>query len=430
MQGIRIILAVMLLPICYAEPWSFALVSDSYGGLEWSLKTSMENAHEEDDSIKFIIASGDIVAGEIVDSYFDDSLLKYYPGQRHVPWIQSVGNHNTDQTDYMDYLEKTLGPRIQQIPGIENFRQGPYDNKKTLARKYTTFSFDYKNAHFVFYNQYYEDDRWDDMGCLYDEVTSWVEEDLQETKQPIKFVIGHEPAFPCQPEENRHCSDSLDNIRCPDNEPNGVSPNRPARDQFWQMLNDNQVTAHIVGHTHQYCARVVKSLDDFPGIDCKNGKCSCESWNCYCDNEQRLAQIKTGEELTSKDGVIELDTGITGSWGHYTVINIDGNTVEFSSYQYNRDKVTFPLIRQFTYQAAAECNSDNDCETLECKEASCVNGACEYTDLDCPKPVEPKIVTKYALREVLESLILWKNGLASRDNLDRTVSGWLTAYSS
>jgi hypothetical protein len=189
-----------------------------------------------------------------------------------------------------------------------------------------------------------------------------------------------------------------------------------------------------VGHTHQYCARAIKSLDDFPGIDCKNGKCSCDNWNCYCDNEQRLAQIRTGDSLTKEDGVIELDTGITGSWGHYTIINMEGNSVRFSSYEYNRDKVTFPLIRQFTYFADSECSIDSDCEQLECKAANCISGACEYIDLDCHKLTEPETETikrtTYGFREVLESLILWKNGLTSRSNLDKTVNSWLTAYSS
>ncbi|MBT8368329.1 MAG: metallophosphoesterase [Deltaproteobacteria bacterium] len=61
----------------------------------------------------------------------------------------------------------------------------------------------------------------------------WIERDQSPSQKPSKFVIGHEPAYP----QFRRAGDSLD-----------ADP--LMRDDFWQILSENNVTAFISGHTH------------------------------------------------------------------------------------------------------------------------------------------------------------------------------------
>ena len=67
------------------------------------------------------------------------------------------------------------------------------------------------------------------------QLRTWLTNDLAANTKPYVFVFGHEPAFPY----NRHIGDSLDA--------------HPAnRDAFWQVLEDEDVQAFFVGHTHYY----------------------------------------------------------------------------------------------------------------------------------------------------------------------------------
>ena len=105
----------------------------------------------------------------------------------------------------------------------------------------TTFSFDYQNAHFSVLNQYCDTagDTASD-GDIPDYLYNWLAADLAATSLPVKFVIGHEPAFPQPDQDNgriRHEGDSLNQY--------------PAhRDRFWDLLRAQQVAAYLCGHTH------------------------------------------------------------------------------------------------------------------------------------------------------------------------------------
>jgi predicted phosphodiesterase len=93
----------------------------------------------------------------------------------------------------------------------------------------TIFSFDTENAHFVITNQYWNYPK----GGYTSEQLEWIDEDLQASQQPYKFVFGHEPAFPL----DRHEGSSLN-----------IDPSM--RNEFWEILADNDVLAFFCGHTH------------------------------------------------------------------------------------------------------------------------------------------------------------------------------------
>jgi hypothetical protein len=121
------------------------------------------------------------------------------------------------------------------LPNIVN--SGPANGVET------NYSFDYGDAHFTVINEYYDgtSDTATD-GDVPDALHNWLNNDLSNTLQPIKFVIGHEPAFPQVDEQSgrlRHGDDSL-------------NAHEANRDRFWQTLVDWGVIAYICGHTHNF----------------------------------------------------------------------------------------------------------------------------------------------------------------------------------
>jgi hypothetical protein len=144
-------------------------------------------------------------------------------------WYPVVGNHESEND------MKWIRGAFHSLPYIVN--DGPVKCEET------TYSFDYKNAHFVILNEYYngiEDKKTD--GDIVPELLGWLKNDLDKNTKPFIFVFGHEPAFPMPDEywkNERHYGDSLDKYA-------------GNRDAFWDLLEDKHVIAYICGHTHRY----------------------------------------------------------------------------------------------------------------------------------------------------------------------------------
>ncbi|MBU0758781.1 MAG: metallophosphoesterase [Candidatus Omnitrophica bacterium] len=175
----------------------------------------------------FHISAGDIepvsVARRIIDEEFGADMV----------WYPVLGNHELDDASGSDV--EWIKKEFHSLPYIVN--SGPVNSEET------TYSFDYKNAHFVVLNEYYDgaSDRGGD-GDIVPELLSWLRDDLDKNTKPAIFVLGHEPAFPLPDEywkSIRHYGDSLD--KYPEN-----------RDAFWSLLEEKKVAAYICGHTHRY----------------------------------------------------------------------------------------------------------------------------------------------------------------------------------
>jgi hypothetical protein len=266
--------------------------------------------------------------------------------------------------------------RIQtQLPGMSNFRMGPFDDSMPNAREGSTYSFEYGNAHFVIINQYYATGAGSSTACVYDAWYNWLVEDLAQNQQPLVFVVGHEPAFP---RGSRHCGDSLDEDDCGGNYLDWDNPARPLRDKFWALLNSHNVVAHFAGHEHAASARVIKDLDDFPGIH-RNGPddyyCDDPHWNCYCNNEADLAEIGNNDTITPSQGVIEYNNGISRDNGDFHVIEIDGHTIRFYMYEdvTEGESQTLNLVRTFSYDASSLSDADNDVYVDNSLDADCLS---------------------------------------------------------
>jgi predicted phosphodiesterase len=152
-------------------------------------------------------------------------------------WYPVVGNHELPGEGF----EENLGDNMNWL---RNFDLGEVNGGPSGCPT-TTYSFDFNAAHFVILNEYC-DSGGDDVtdGDIPDHLYNWLDNDLNETNQPIIFVFGHEPAYPMPDADNgrlRHEYDSL----------NQYTSNR---DRFWNFLRNYSVLAYICGHTHNYSA--------------------------------------------------------------------------------------------------------------------------------------------------------------------------------
>jgi len=176
----------------------------------------------------FMVSPGDIDPPDLVYSDIQTFIDPNYP------WYPVVGNHEAETDSDMTWL-RTFNMNGSLLPNIVS--RGPANGVET------NYSFDYGDAHFTVLNEYYDgtSDTATD-GDIPTALHDWLVADLTATSKPVKFVIGHEPAFPQPDEESgrlRHQDDSL-------------NVHEANRDQFWQTLVNNAVTAYICGHTHNF----------------------------------------------------------------------------------------------------------------------------------------------------------------------------------
>jgi cysteine-rich repeat protein len=369
---------------CYdpGNTFSFFTWSDSYTGAGESAVIDMF-----DDAVnrtkypgrivpRFWIAVGDIPFMANGDTRLDDlnDVLSNSPGGQNYPfacaasngkypYFVALGNHDVDgysgtinttpQSQY-DYWSNVVGPRLDStLVGIENFRVGPSNGHDNL----TTYSFDYRNAHFVIVNQYHGDPDYptfSPVACIRPSLYSWIDQDLARTTKPMKFVFGHEPAWsfcsnlggyggefcPLTDVDNqnpafrprpyssegawfeaygRHWGDSLDDFRCP----------AGSREAFWAMLARHNVVAHYVGHTHTYSSRLVQ------GDGTRRNDVS--------------AYAKTGAAFDSRDGVWEIDSAQAhnSAGAVYVLTTVRDTVVTFEAYDRLGDE-PFRLIETWS----------------------------------------------------------------------------------
>ena len=185
---------------------------------------------------EFMLSPGDIDPPVDIRWSIDKYLGKDYI------WYPVLGNHEIETESDMEYLRE-YNAGGNELPYIINM--GPEGTEETM------YSFDYGNSHFVILNQYY--DGTCDVcvdGDINDPIYRWLRRDLAKTDKNNIFIFGHEPAF-VQPDEYngrvRHNGDSLDKYRS-------------TRDRFWNLLEDEKVTAYFCGHTHNYSSVLINNV--------------------------------------------------------------------------------------------------------------------------------------------------------------------------
>jgi hypothetical protein len=174
----------------------------------------------------FMISPGDVDPPSAVREVISNVLGEDYP------WYPVVGNHELEDSSFMDYL-RNYNKNGNALPNI--IRGGPDGSVET------TYSFDWGNNHFVVLNQYY--DGQSDMGTdgdLVPELLEWLETDLANNEKKHIIVFGHEPLISIPDMDNgrlRHQYDSLNKYP-------------KSSFQFHQLLKKYNVTAYICGHSH------------------------------------------------------------------------------------------------------------------------------------------------------------------------------------
>jgi len=217
-------------------------------------------------------------------------------------WYPIIGNHEEGTGADMQWLraeyDNANGSLVRaplSDPSMTN-ADGP------VGTQHVCYTWDYGNAHFIAMNQYWNggptegtgtDISKDDTAASGDVVAAlrtWLAADLAANTKPFVFVFGHEPAFPA----NRHVGDSLDQY--PDN-----------RDAFWQVLEDADVHAFFVGHTHYYS----KHLGDKDGI---GDVWQFDAGNAGNDPDPSDGMTFFDITVGSQSATIDVWRNKTGSW--------------------------------------------------------------------------------------------------------------------
>ncbi len=185
----------------------------------------------------FMVTTGDVLPAADARWTIDQVLGEDYL------WFPLPGNHDFGLADLRFLQNYEYDPNGPAEPNIVNWGPEPCPR--------TTYSFDYKNAHFIALNVYCNEEApWGIDGSITDTIYDWLVTDLAETTQEHVFVFGHEPAFPqpdAQTGRENHLYESLDQYR-------------DARDRFWALLQDHNVLAYVHGHTHGYNALEIEGV--------------------------------------------------------------------------------------------------------------------------------------------------------------------------
>jgi hypothetical protein len=190
----------------------------------------------------FLFFAGDLVFGYTNDSLALDRELKGWVAlyqasplaSSGVELVTLPGNHETDNLAKVAYSPGERTWLRDMAPYITRGGNGPTaGGADALATDQSklTYSFDFKDAHFVTLNT-------DPVGKDWHVPTAWVAADLAAAKaRGVKhiFAIGHKPAYPY-----------------PTVPTDGLSFDVPARDAFWSVLANNQVEAMFSAHNHVF----------------------------------------------------------------------------------------------------------------------------------------------------------------------------------
>lgn len=327
--------------------WSFIIVTDAAGGFMNKMRGAIDHGLANNDDVKFIACTGDLeiyfegASGQVGLEPYLHSIASYFPpedGITRFPWFDVPGNHNCDDstatTRYVTHFANVLGPYYAtQLPGMENFKEGPYDTTGTypVAKRYTTYSFDYGDAHFMFWNQFYKQAvDGSEYACVYDIMYDWFKQDLQQNTKPIIFVFGHKATWmPTEEEQggcNRHCNDGFQSeYYCPGR--------TQYRDSLWNLFRKYNVAVEFAGHDHRYNVKVVDSSNAFDSLmalpDNEGVYCYSE-WQYphiadYCNPPVSFAQA-LDTVITPEDGTIEHINAFNGT-APYQLIRVDGTQV-------------------------------------------------------------------------------------------------------
>ncbi len=232
MKRFTLVLALAVLTgvgaVSSAETVRFAVVGDTQGFdnadalNEQVFSKIVGEVMSADPAVEFVVQMGDKVWG----THDPAGMAEEFQQWREIakPWYESdflgakvygvPGNHDQSSSDASGEIWQAAFPELPE--------NGPDNDKKM------TYSFDMGPCHIAVVNT-------SKPGRGHQVDLEWLANDLANSHQPIKLVMGHEPAYPM----GMHAKGSLDALP-------------ELRDQFWQLLVQNGVKAYFCGHEHTY----------------------------------------------------------------------------------------------------------------------------------------------------------------------------------
>ncbi|HEY4133392.1 MAG TPA: metallophosphoesterase [Gemmatimonadaceae bacterium] len=247
----------------------------------------------------FLFFAGDLVFGYTSDSTALDRELKGWIALYQASPLASAGvelvtvpgNHETDNLAKVAYGP---GERVWLRDMAQYITRGGNGPTAGGADGFTTdqsklsYSFDFKDAHFVTINT-------DPVGKDWHAPTQWLSTDLASARSKGAkhiFVIGHKPAYsyPTVPTD-------------------GLAFDVPARDAYWAALETNHVEGMFSAHNHTYFRQQPTG----------------HTW-----------QVIAGNGGTPLDATIDPTIPSTGAYFGYTVVTVT-NSGRVYSKSYGRD---------------------------------------------------------------------------------------------
>lgn len=211
----------------FEKSFSFAVLGDTQrfepGHQSGDIQSTVKQLNEMQPN--FIVALGDLVGS--CDAEACQTKLKSWKeqlGQLISKTYVVMGNH--DRTD------KEASDEAWQ-KNFEMPHNGPTGFEDSV------YSFDFANSHFVILNSVKPQEN-----AINDVQLTWLQQDLSNNQNKKNFVFVHEPAFPV----NHKIDSSLD-----------AEPKQ--RDQFWNLLQQYQVTAVFAGHEHLYARSKIQGVN-------------------------------------------------------------------------------------------------------------------------------------------------------------------------
>jgi hypothetical protein len=248
----------------------------------------------------FFFFAGDEVLGYTNDSTELDRELKgwiavYKASPLATSGVELVAVPGNHETQNVAKVSTAVGERVwlrNMTAYIGRGGNGPAAggaDKLATDQSKLSYSFDFKDAHFVTLNT-------DPVGNDWHVPTAWVSTDLSAARSRGAkhiFVIGHKPAYPY-----------------PTVPTDGLTFDMPARDAYWNVLQTNQVEAMLSAHNHVFYRQQPTA-----------GK----TW-----------QIIAGNGGTALDATIDTSIPSTGNYFGYTLITVTNSGRVFSK-SFGRD---------------------------------------------------------------------------------------------
>lgn len=346
---------------CDADRFAFAVFSDTYPGQEGGLRRVYADLRKLEPNIRFLVSAGDTPTYERVRKTIDENGWKGACGDDRGAWFPIAGNHDAELPANMAWWadnwanDRSEGggtwasapassPLAKQIQGIENFRRGPQHVKSRDDKGVTVdlpvddgtiYSFDYKNAHFVFLNSYEQRVMRDGMAGIWDVNSTdedpgssqldWLKADLKENTRPLVFVFGHVAlAAPCYNREPPN-----PNFPCKGPAPPGWNEHNSdfKNAALTKVLAENGAAVYFFGHDH-VPSRTLLNSDRSAAYERK-------FWQAAEEFRTVVPDVGSWETVQGPGRIWQVDAGLVYTKiGSFVIVRVREADVEVTTYRY------------------------------------------------------------------------------------------------